>query len=502
MAFAEGDEIVTTDNEHAGLLEPLGALTRRYGVVVRVAEVLHGGDPLAAVAALIGPRTRVVALSHVLWANGRVLPLRAIADAAHAAGAPCSSTAPRAPARSTSTPRRSASTPTPGPGQKWLCGAERRRLPVGRGGLRGALRGRRAELLLARLPQRGRAVLARRAPSRRRIAHDRRARRADGRRGVPARARRLGRGRGARWPACARAASSCWPSVPGVTIQADSEGAAPLVAFTVEGHTAERGRRGARGRGHPRALAARPRLGARLARLLGLRQRSRAPRRRAARARVDAPGDFTLEREDGSRARRPADDGARRGRDARLHARRHARDGQGRRSARARAARRAGHPRQHLPPALPPRRRADRGARRPPPVHGLGAADPHRFRRLPGLLARRDAQDRRRRRHVPLGLRRLPGALHARARDGRAGLARLRHRDGLRRVRAGRRAARRARARRRAHRALGRALRRRAAARGPAALRHRPGRHRPRAARALGGPAHRRCRSRATRSAG
>jgi L-cysteine/cystine lyase len=40
LAFAAGDEIVTTDNEHAGLLEPLAALSRRYGVVVRVAEAL------------------------------------------------------------------------------------------------------------------------------------------------------------------------------------------------------------------------------------------------------------------------------------------------------------------------------------------------------------------------------------------------------------------------------------------------------------------------------
>ncbi len=42
MAFAPGDEIVTTDNEHPGLLEPLAALERRYGIEVRVAEALHG----------------------------------------------------------------------------------------------------------------------------------------------------------------------------------------------------------------------------------------------------------------------------------------------------------------------------------------------------------------------------------------------------------------------------------------------------------------------------
>ena len=59
------------------------------------------------------------------------------------------------------------------------------------------------------------------------------------------------------------------------------------------------------------------------------------------------------------------------------------------------------------------------GARRPASLHGLGRADPHRLRRLPGLLAaRHDRRGRRRRRHVPLGLRRRCRALHARV--GRA----------------------------------------------------------------------------------
>ena len=42
------------------------------------------------------------------------------------------------------------------------------------------------------------------------------------------------------------------------------------------------------------------------------------------------------------------------------------------RPGRAAAARRADHPRQHVPPALPPRRRRDRGARRAARVHARG----------------------------------------------------------------------------------------------------------------------------------
>ena len=50
-------------------------------------------------------------------------------------------------------------------------------------------------------------------------------------------------------------------------------------------------------------------------------------------------------------------------------------------------------------------------------LHGLGRADPDRLGRLPGLLApRHDRRPRRRGRHLPLGLRRRPRALHARAR--------------------------------------------------------------------------------------
>ena len=117
-------------------------------------------------------------------------------------------------------------------------------------------------------------------------------------------------------------------------------------------------------------------------------------------------------------------------RDARLHARRDEGDRQvadARRGARARRADRA---RQHLPPPLPARRRADRRARRAAPLHGLGRADPHRLRRLPGLLAARHAaRRRRRRRHLPQRLRRRRDPLHARARRRDPAQPRQRHRD-------------------------------------------------------------------------
>jgi L-cysteine/cystine lyase len=87
LEFSAGDEVVTTDAEHPGLDEPLETLCRRHGVVLRRAAVLGVADAAAAVAALIGPRTRLVAVSHVLWGSGQVLDVARIAAAAHAQGA-------------------------------------------------------------------------------------------------------------------------------------------------------------------------------------------------------------------------------------------------------------------------------------------------------------------------------------------------------------------------------------------------------------------------------
>ena len=88
-------------------------------------------------------------------------------------------------------------------------------------------------------------------------------------------------------------------------------------------------------------------------------------------------------------------------------------------------------------------------------------------------------------RHVPLGVRRRPGAPHTRGRGRDPGAPRLRHCHVPRHLPAGRRVAARARGGGAPHAALGRASGRRAAGRRAAALRDRPGRHRPRPPRAI-----------------
>jgi len=67
------DEIVTTDSEHPGLLLPLHV----SGARVRVAEVAARptAEALDTILSCITPRTRLLALSHVLWTTGQVMPV-------------------------------------------------------------------------------------------------------------------------------------------------------------------------------------------------------------------------------------------------------------------------------------------------------------------------------------------------------------------------------------------------------------------------------------------
>jgi L-cysteine/cystine lyase len=238
MTFAPGDEIITTDNEHPGLLEPLAALGRRYGVELRVAEALHSADPLGAVTSLIGPRTRAVALSHALWANGRVLPLREIADAAHAAGAPLLIDGAQGVGAIDVDPAALGVDAYAGPGQKWLCG------PNGVGFLWLA-DGFEERFELAAPSYYSRDFRSEGQPfwpgARR---HDGASLSTAGLAGLAAavafRRELVGWPEGAAQMADVR--SRCvelLTGVPGVTLQAESEGAAPLVAFTVAGSSAE-----------------------------------------------------------------------------------------------------------------------------------------------------------------------------------------------------------------------------------------------------------------------
>jgi L-cysteine/cystine lyase len=83
MTWSPGDEIITTFEEHPGLLLPIALLARRFGVVPRYADIGDGSSGVVeALASRITSRTRVIAISHVLWSTGAVLPLREISELA------------------------------------------------------------------------------------------------------------------------------------------------------------------------------------------------------------------------------------------------------------------------------------------------------------------------------------------------------------------------------------------------------------------------------------
>ncbi|MGH3137926.1 MAG: aminotransferase class V-fold PLP-dependent enzyme [Gaiellaceae bacterium] len=65
------DEVVTTTDEHFGLLGPLHASGAKV--------VVSKPDPERILAA-VTPRTRLLALSHVLWTTGNVLPVRGLRE--------------------------------------------------------------------------------------------------------------------------------------------------------------------------------------------------------------------------------------------------------------------------------------------------------------------------------------------------------------------------------------------------------------------------------------
>jgi cysteine desulfurase/selenocysteine lyase len=87
-----GDEIVVTEMEHHANLVPWQEVCDKTGAVLRWIGVDDDGrldldHPVHGLDAVLGERTRVVALTHQSNVLGTVTPVRRVADAAHAVGA-------------------------------------------------------------------------------------------------------------------------------------------------------------------------------------------------------------------------------------------------------------------------------------------------------------------------------------------------------------------------------------------------------------------------------
>ncbi|MGI8623118.1 MAG: aminotransferase class V-fold PLP-dependent enzyme, partial [Solirubrobacteraceae bacterium] len=111
LSLSEGDEILTSDQEHPGLLGPLLA-ARERGVRIRT-------GPLASLADHVEASTTVVACSHVGWLSGELADPRLgstgtplVLDGAQGVGAVAVDV------------RALGCVAYAGAGQKWLCGAD------------------------------------------------------------------------------------------------------------------------------------------------------------------------------------------------------------------------------------------------------------------------------------------------------------------------------------------------------------------------------------------
>ena len=88
-AFSPGDEILISWLEHHANIVPWQMLCQQTGATLRVAPITRSGEvDFDAFAALLSPRTKLVALAHVSNALGTVIPVHRFITAAKARGVP------------------------------------------------------------------------------------------------------------------------------------------------------------------------------------------------------------------------------------------------------------------------------------------------------------------------------------------------------------------------------------------------------------------------------
>jgi cysteine desulfurase / selenocysteine lyase len=87
--IGQGDEILLTTMEHHANIVPWQLLAQQVGAVIRVAPMNDKGELLLDhLAALLGPRTKLVAVTQVSNALGTINPIEQIIALAHAYGVP------------------------------------------------------------------------------------------------------------------------------------------------------------------------------------------------------------------------------------------------------------------------------------------------------------------------------------------------------------------------------------------------------------------------------
>ena len=88
LSIQPGDEIIVSEMEHHSNIVPWHFLRERHGAVLKWIPLLDDGSlDMAAYAGLLGPRTRIVAVTHMSNVLGTINPVTEITRLAHAAGA-------------------------------------------------------------------------------------------------------------------------------------------------------------------------------------------------------------------------------------------------------------------------------------------------------------------------------------------------------------------------------------------------------------------------------
>ncbi|MDP6099863.1 MAG: aminotransferase class V-fold PLP-dependent enzyme [Dehalococcoidia bacterium] len=81
MTWRPGDEVVTTNLEHSSGIIPCYSLSRRRRIRVRIVDLAGAQTPsdvLERLRMAMGPRTRLIVLSHIMYLNGMRLPIKEI----------------------------------------------------------------------------------------------------------------------------------------------------------------------------------------------------------------------------------------------------------------------------------------------------------------------------------------------------------------------------------------------------------------------------------------
>jgi len=88
LSIQAGDEIIVSEMEHHSNIVPWHLLRERHGAVLRWIPLLDDGSlDMAAYADMLGPKTRIVAVTHMSNVLGTINPVAEISRLAHAVGA-------------------------------------------------------------------------------------------------------------------------------------------------------------------------------------------------------------------------------------------------------------------------------------------------------------------------------------------------------------------------------------------------------------------------------